>query len=107
MQQIISLKLLGFSLGEIKKIIENPTFNPAEVIKFQLESVKEHILLQEQLYNRLEGLYELLITQQEVNTEKFIELIEVIKNMNTEKYFTQEQLEKMKILTGRYSPEEK
>lgn len=38
--------------------------------------------------------YELLISQQEVTHEQFINLIEVI-NLNKDKYFTKEQQEKM------------
>ncbi|WP_232696527.1 MerR family transcriptional regulator [Brevibacillus daliensis] len=104
LQQILSLKQLGFTLEEIKETIENPNFNPIEIIKVQLESVKKQIEVQEQLYSRLEGMYELLATQQEVQPEQFIKLIEVI-NLS-EKYFTQEQIEKMKKQTGHFSPEE-
>jgi DNA-binding transcriptional MerR regulator len=103
LQQILSLKQLGFTLEEIKETIENPNFNPIRVIKVQLETVKKQIEVQEQLYRRLEGMYELLETQQEVQPEQFIKLIEVITM--SEKYFTPEQLEKMK--NRNFSPEEK
>nr|WP_251571888.1 TipAS antibiotic-recognition domain-containing protein [Neobacillus cucumis] len=103
MQQILSLKQLGFSLEEIKETMENSNFNPIRVIKIQLETVKKQMEVQEQLYRRLESMYELLETQQEVQPEQFIKLIEVITM--SEKYFTQEQLEKMK--NRHFSPEEK
>lgn len=94
LQQIMSLKQLGFALDKIKEMVENPNLNPVEVIKVQLESVKEYYRIQEQLCSRLERIYELLNSQQEVKAEQFINLIEVI-NMSKEKYFTQEQQEKM------------
>ncbi|MGG2094642.1 MerR family transcriptional regulator [Bacillus sp. S13(2024)] len=94
LQQIMSLKQLGFALGEIKEMMENPNLNPAEVIKVQLESVKESIRIQDQLCSRLERIYELLNSQQEVSAEQFINLIEVI-HMSKDKYFTQEQQEKI------------
>jgi len=50
-------------------------------------------------------MYELLATQQKVQPEKFIKLIEVI-NMS-EKYFTLEQLETMKKQSEHFSPIEK
>ncbi|MCH5585339.1 MerR family transcriptional regulator [Shimazuella sp. AN120528] len=106
LQQILSLKQLGFSLDEIKEAMENPNFDPIKVIKMQLESVKEHIRLQEELRSRLEGIYKLLHAQQEVKTEQFIKLIEVIQ-MSVEKYFTQAQLEEMKNQTAQWSPEKR
>ncbi|MCP1122477.1 MerR family transcriptional regulator [Bacillus sp. 3103sda1] len=94
LQQIMSLKQLGFALGQIKEMIEDPNLNPVEVIKVQLDSVKEYIRIQEQLCSRLERIYELLNSQQKVSAEQFINLIEVI-NMSKENYFTQEQQDKM------------
>jgi MerR family transcriptional regulator, thiopeptide resistance regulator len=94
LQQIMSLKQLGFALVEIKRMMENPNLDPVKVIKVQLESVKENIRKQEQLHSRLEKVYELLINRQEVKTEQFINLIEVI-TLNKDIYFTQEQQEKM------------
>lgn len=105
LQQILSLKQLGFTLEEIKETIENPDFNPIEIIKVQLETTKKQIEIQQKLYSRLEGMYELLSNQQEVQPENFIKLIEVI-NMS-EKYFTHEQLEKIKIQNEQFSSEEK
>ncbi|PEM70562.1 MerR family transcriptional regulator [Bacillus pseudomycoides] len=105
LQQILSLKQLGFTLEEIKETIENPDFNPIEIIKVQLETTKKQIEIQQKLYSRLEGMYELLSNQQEVQSENFIKLIEVI-NMS-EKYFTHEQLEKIKIQNEQFSSEEK
>jgi MerR family transcriptional regulator, thiopeptide resistance regulator len=94
LQQIMSLKQLGFALDEIKDMMEHPNLNPVEIIKVQLESIKEHIRIQEQLCSRLERIYELLNSQQKVKAEQFINLIEVI-NMSKDNYFTQEQQEKM------------
>ncbi|PGM47338.1 transcriptional regulator, MerR [Bacillus cereus] len=105
LQQILSLKQLGFTLEEIKETIENPDFNPIEIIKVQLETTKKQIEIQQKLYSRLEGMYELLSNQQEVQSENFIKLIEVI-NMS-EKYFTHEQLEKIKTQNEQFSSEEK
>ncbi|WP_255260000.1 hypothetical protein [Bacillus sp. AFS023182] len=40
-------------MAEINEMIENPNLNLVEVVKVQLESVKEHIRIQEQLYSLL------------------------------------------------------
>lgn len=95
LQQVISLKQLRFSLEEIKQIIENLNFNPIEIIKVQLESVKKNIQIQMELCNRLEKIYELLNNQKDVSAEQFIHLIEVI-NMSIDNYFSKDQLENIK-----------
>ncbi|MBO9130641.1 MerR family transcriptional regulator [Bacillus sp. 165] len=94
LQQIVSLKQLGFGLEEIKKIINKSNFNPLEVVKVQLESVKERIRVQEQLYDRLEKIYELLNCEQQVTPEQFINVIEVM-NMKIDGYFSPGQLAEM------------
>ncbi|UZJ77770.1 MerR family transcriptional regulator [Fictibacillus sp. KU28468] len=52
-RQIMTLKLLGLALEEIKEILENQNFNPLELIKVQLDDVKKRIRLQELLCSRL------------------------------------------------------
>lgn len=106
LQQIISLKQLGFSLEEIKVIMEKPDYDPLQVVKAQMERVKEQIELQEQLYRELELLYSMLSSKEEIGAEKFIKLIEVI-HLNVQNYFTTEQLEKMKKTQESLSAEER
>jgi DNA-binding transcriptional MerR regulator len=105
LQQIISLKQLGFTLEAIKKMIESPEFNPEKVVLIQLERLNEHIRLQEQLRDQLTNIYELLKSKQDVSADQFIKLLEVM-NMS-EKYFTEEQLEKMKKQAEHFSPDDK
>ena len=95
LQQILSLKQLGFGLGEIKKFITSPTLSPMEVIRVQLERLNEEIRIQEELRRELEQLYGFLSQQKDVSVEHFIKIIEVMK-MTTNKYFTEEQLENLK-----------
>lgn len=104
LQQIISLKQLGFSLDEIKEMIKSPCFKPDEVIEMQLERLNEQIRMQEQLRSRLLDIYDLLNAQQDVSAEKFIKLIEVI-NMNN--YLTKEQMEEMRKRGEEFSSEER
>ncbi|MGE6261175.1 MerR family transcriptional regulator [Heyndrickxia sporothermodurans] len=94
LQQIMSLKQLGFSLKEIRSILQKQNFNPVELIKVQLDDVKKRIQLQEMLCKRLENILEQLNSEQDVTPEQFMNLIEVI-NLNKDKYFTQEQQEKL------------
>jgi DNA-binding transcriptional MerR regulator len=103
LQQIMSLKDLGFALEEIKALIEKPGFKPDEVIRMQLDRLNKQIQIQEQLRSRLEDIYELLNAQLEVTAEQFIKLIEVMKMNN--KYFTPEQLESLKKRGEQLGPE--
>ncbi|WP_396954127.1 TipAS antibiotic-recognition domain-containing protein [Neobacillus niacini] len=56
-------------------------------------------------YHRLETIYHLLNSQKNVSANELIQLIEVTQMI--EKYFTKEQLEKMKSQTDQFSAEEK
>ncbi|MBD2870251.1 MerR family transcriptional regulator [Paenibacillus arenilitoris] len=104
LQQIVSLKQLGFALDEIKRFMESPRFDPEEVIRLQLEKLNEHIRLQEELRGRLLHLQQLLKENHNVTTEQFIKTIEVI-TMSAENYFTPEQLKAIENIQSRISPE--
>lgn len=105
LQRILSLKELGLSLEKIKELLESADFNPEEVVRLQLERLIEDIRIQEELKRQLENIYSLLRNQQNVSTEDFIKLIEVMK-LNTNKYFSQEQLDELKKRGQQFSPEQ-
>lgn len=105
LQQIISLKQLGFSLKEIKQCLQNPDFNPKEIIELQLDRINEEISRQQELRGRLEEINDKLSAQRDVKAEQFIKLIEVI-HMNMNKDFTPAQLEKLKALRAKLTPEQ-
>jgi MerR family transcriptional regulator, thiopeptide resistance regulator len=95
LQQVVSLKQMGFSLEQIKSLMESDTYNALEVLRIQMERLEEHIRSQEQLHDRLQKIYVLLSNRKEVTTDLFMKTIEVM-NVDTSKYFTAEQLEKLK-----------
>ncbi|NPV92391.1 MAG: MerR family transcriptional regulator [Firmicutes bacterium] len=95
LQQIMSLRQLGFSLEEVRECLASPRFSPGEVVRLHLARVRERIELEQRLYQRLEALAEQLRDKKEVSPEELFQTIEVI-NM-TEKYpFTPEQMETIK-----------
>ena len=94
LQQIISLRQLGFSLDEIGDLLDNPSFRPDKAIRLQLERLDQQIRIQEELRSRLEHLYEMVQARRELTGTELIKIIEVMKM--TEKYFTPEQMEKLK-----------
>jgi DNA-binding transcriptional MerR regulator len=106
LQMIVSLKQLGFSLSEIKTLLDQPTFDSLEMIQMQIKNVKEFIHLKKELLEWLEKIYDLLRSQQDVTVEELIKLIEMI-HLNSKKYFTPKQLDKLKKQSDRFTFDEK
>ncbi|WP_183277115.1 MerR family transcriptional regulator [Clostridium fungisolvens] len=94
LHQIMSLKQLEFSLDEIKAFLENPKYNPIDVIEMQLKRLDEEISLKKQLRSDLNELLEVFNSWQRPSLDQFINSIELIRNQK--KYFTKEQQIKLK-----------
>ncbi len=94
LQQIISLKQLGFSLDEIKEMFNSAAYKPQEVIKMQLERLDEEIKSKEELRSQLQEIKVVFDTWKKPTPEQFINAIQLI--MNQSKYFTLEQRIKLK-----------
>jgi DNA-binding transcriptional MerR regulator len=95
LQQIKSLRALGFSLREIRDCLDRPDFPLRRVIQLHLSRLKERIELQRRLCDRLEAVEDRLGSGEKVSSGEFIETVmEVIKmSERVEKYYTPEQLE--------------
>jgi DNA-binding transcriptional MerR regulator len=90
LQQVISLRQLGFSLEEVRACLERPGFAALDVIHLHLARLREQIDWQRRLAERLEGIAALLRTAGEVSAEEFLRTIEVMTMM--EKLYTPEQI---------------
>ena len=93
LQQVVSLRRLGFSLEEIRACLDRSDYSLVQVIELHLARLKQQIDLQQQLYRRLETIAGRLHAAEEVSVETFMQTIEVITMF--EKYYTQEQLEQL------------
>jgi DNA-binding transcriptional MerR regulator len=91
LQQILSLRQLGFSLEEVRDCLDWPEFALTEVIRLHLARVREQIELQRGLCERLEALDNYFHVAGEVSADAFLQTIEVM-NM-VENYYTPEQME--------------
>jgi DNA-binding transcriptional MerR regulator len=96
LQQIVSLKQLGFSLEEIKQVQKNPGFNSQELLRIQITRLNKNIQLQEDLRAQLKEIYEMLRTHQQVTPERFLTTIQLIKISQSD-YFNQDQIKEMKM----------
>jgi DNA-binding transcriptional MerR regulator len=96
LQQVLSLRQLGFSLEEIKDCLDRPGFSPLEIIGLHLARLREQIELQRKLCERLEVIAAHFRTAEQVSAEEFLQAIEVMNMVRIEDYYTAEQLESLR-----------
>ena len=89
LQQIISLRQLGFSLKEIHECLESPDFSLPQVIDLHRSRVREQITLSHNVLERLDAIARELKTTRSVAIENLIQTMETITM--SEQYFTPEQ----------------
>ena len=78
LQQILSLRQLGFSLEEISDCLDRPGFSPLEVVELHVAPLREQIRLQERLCDRLDAIAGRLRAAGEVSADDFLHTIEVM-----------------------------
>ena len=91
LQQIRSLRQLGFSLDEIRAFLRDPAYSPLQTIELHLERVRTQTLALRQLEDRLDALAAHFRTMDEPTTEDFLRVMESMTMV--EKYYTPEQLD--------------
>jgi DNA-binding transcriptional MerR regulator len=94
LQQVVSLRQLGLSLEEVRACLDRPDFSPLAVIDHHLAHLREQIESQRKLCGRLEAVAARLRAAGEVSADELLKTIEEMTSM--EKYFTAEQLERIR-----------
>lgn len=94
LQQIASLRQIGFSLDQIRDCLEQDEFSPHHVVQLHLSRLKAQIALQQQLHARLEAIALCLQSTEPISIQKFIQLIEATTMVD--KYYTPEQQDYLK-----------
>ena len=69
LQQILSLRQLGFALKEIRECLENPDFSLSQIINLHRDRMREQIALSHTLLERLNGVARELETTTTVPVE--------------------------------------
>ncbi len=106
LQQIGSLRQLGFTLEEVRSILDRPDLSPLDVIRLHLRRLGDQMAAQQRLYERLSILADRLTGAEEVSAREFMETIEVMMMVeNVEKYYTPEQLAELHQRQERIGPE--
>jgi DNA-binding transcriptional MerR regulator len=95
LQQIKSLRALGFSLREIRGCLDRPEYPSRRAIELHLLRLRERIELERKLCDRLEEVAARLDSGEEVSSGEFVETVMEVIGMaeRLEKYYTPEQLE--------------
>src|SRR5947209_11597817 len=78
LQQVLSLRQLGFPLEEIRDCVDRPYFAPREVIRLHVARLREQIELQRNLCARLEAIAAHLGTAGDVSAAELLRTIEVM-----------------------------
>jgi DNA-binding transcriptional MerR regulator len=94
LQQIKSLRQLGFALEEVRACLDHPDFSPLSLIETHLDRLRERIEVQSRLCDRLETIAAHLRAAEIVSVEELLQAIEEMTMF--EKYYTTEQLEQLK-----------
>jgi len=101
LQQILSLKQMGLSLEEIKQFIDSPAYNPIEIIKSQLEILEEQIHQKQTLLRKLQELYTVMQTNQNLDTSELLVIMAILQK-DEQNYLSQEQISKLKTIGTRF-----
>ena len=91
LQQIQSLRLMGLSLDEVKRLLDGAAVSPRQVIDLHLARLHEQMAAHARLAERLTAL---ALHLDQAGSGSIDDLCHIIEAMTTmEKYFTTEQLE--------------
>jgi MerR family transcriptional regulator, thiopeptide resistance regulator len=93
LQQVTSLRQLGFPLEQIRDLLDRRGVSPREIVALHLARVREQIELQRTLCGRLEAIARALEAAEEVSAGELIRTIEATTMY--EKYYTPEQREEL------------
>jgi DNA-binding transcriptional MerR regulator len=104
LQQVLSLRRLGFSLEEVRACLDRPGYSPLEVIRLHAARLREQITLQEMLCRSLEALARFFDSVGEVPADELIRTIEVMTMLD--KLYTPEQMKQFAEAGKQVAPEE-
>jgi DNA-binding transcriptional MerR regulator len=99
LQQIVTLKFIGFSLSEIKRLLNSSSFDLRLALNQQRDILAEKRRQLDQAVRAIEKAHALLETESEPDWQAFKRIIEVINMQNnmdwTKKYYSEEAQQKI------------
>jgi DNA-binding transcriptional MerR regulator len=112
LQQIVTLKFMGFSLEEIKRLLASRGYEAVKALKVQAEAVKDEIARLREASRAIDQVLIRLEKDGRIHKNKLIKIMEVIqmgedvKKAWHEKFFTEEELKQFQELGKKYTPED-
>ncbi|HEX6372151.1 MAG TPA: MerR family transcriptional regulator [Longimicrobium sp.] len=91
LQQVASLRNLGFPLEEIRDVLNDRHMSPLQVVQLHADRLRAQVRSQRRLLELLDALAEGLRTAEAVSADQLIQTIEEITMF--EKYYTPEQMD--------------
>jgi DNA-binding transcriptional MerR regulator len=88
LQQILSLRQMGFSLDQIRDLLDRRGIEPRRVIALHIARLRQQMATQQQLIERLESL---AAHCESADADEFLKTMEMMTMF--EKYYSKEQLE--------------
>ena len=96
LQQVCSLRQMGFSLDEVGRFLDLPDCSPLEVLRMHAGRLEQQIDVERSLLKRLRTIADRLAESEHVSVEEFLRTIkEVTMSEQFSKYYTPEQLEQL------------
>ena len=111
LQQIVTLKFMGFSLDEIRRLLDSKGYEAVKSLKVQAEAVKDEIARLREASRAIEQVLVRLEKDGRIHKQKLIKIMEVIqmgedvKKGWHEKFFSEEDIKKFAEVGKKYSPE--
>lgn len=111
LQQIVTLKFMGFSLDEIRRLLDSKGYEAVRSLRVQAEAVKDEIARLREASRAIEQVLARLEKDGRIHREKLIKIMEVIqmgedvKKGWHEKFFSEEDLKQFAEIGKNYPPE--
>jgi DNA-binding transcriptional MerR regulator len=111
LQQIVTLKFMGFSLDEIRRLLESPGYEAAKSLRVQADAVKDEIARLREASRAIEEVLARLEKDGRIHKKKLIKIMEVIqmgedvKKGWHEKFLTEDELKAFQEIGKNYTPE--
>jgi DNA-binding transcriptional MerR regulator len=111
LQQIVTLKFMGFSLENIKEVLARPQFAVKKALRIQVAAVREEIERLRKAARALEQVADVLEKENRIDWKKLIRSMEVIqmseetKKEWTKKFFSEADMKEFEEIGKKFTPE--